>query len=61
MTGREGGRLVQLLTKREVDWINNYHVEVYEKVAPRLSGEALDWLKQNTAPLEVPALAVAAA
>eukprot|EP00884_Botryococcus_braunii_P009047 jgi/Botrbrau1/18143/Bobra.53_1s0015.2 len=52
---------IELLSKKEIDWINAYHAEVWEKVSPRLSGEVLEWLKSNTAPIEVPRLAVAAA
>ena len=30
-----------------------YHAEVWDKVSPRVSGSALEWLRVNTAPLEV--------
>lgn len=46
---------VQVLSADEVAWVDAYHAEVYSKVSPRLSGDALDWLRTNTAPLEVPA------
>lgn len=40
-----------LLTEAELEWINAYHAEVYEKLAPRLDEEHRNWLKQETAPL----------
>ena len=50
----------QVLSKSEVEWVNNYHKEVWEKASPRMSGEVLEWLRKNTAPLEVPTPQVAA-
>ena len=50
----------QMLSKSEVEWVNNYHKEVWEKASPRMSGEVLEWLRENTAPLEVPTPQVAA-
>ncbi len=44
-----------MLSDSEVDWVNSYHKEVWEKVSPRVEDEkVLQWLKQNTAPLQVP-------
>ena len=40
--------------------MNNYHREVWEKASSRMSGDLLEWLRDNTAPLEVPASQVAA-
>jgi Xaa-Pro aminopeptidase len=34
-----------MLAPGERDWINAYHAEVLEKLAPRLSTEALDWCR----------------
>lgn len=45
----------QVLSETEVDWVNTYHREVWDKVSPRLSGDVLEWLRTNTAPLAVPA------
>ncbi|MDN3545431.1 MAG: aminopeptidase P family protein [Roseateles asaccharophilus] len=37
-----------VLNAEEVDWLNRYHAEVRRRLAPLLSGAALDWLKQRT-------------
>jgi Xaa-Pro aminopeptidase len=37
-----------LLDKREIDWLNSYHSEVYEKLSPCLSKEEKAWLKEKT-------------
>jgi len=37
-----------LLEKREIDWINSYHSEVYEKISPFLNQEEKKWLKEKT-------------
>jgi len=44
---------LQAMTKMEREWVDAYHAEVWDKVSTRVSGPALDWLKANTAPLEV--------
>ena len=38
----------EMLTKTEVDWVNSYHAEVFEKVSPHLQKDtrALGWLKE---------------
>jgi Xaa-Pro aminopeptidase len=35
----------------EVAWLNAYHVTVRERLAPRVSGDALAWLQTRTAPI----------
>ena len=45
------GILPELLTEEELEWLNNYHRLVYEKLSPRLSGKELEWLKKNTQPI----------
>ena len=40
------------LTKKEIDWLNAYHAEVYEKIAPYLSSEERNWLQEATALLK---------
>jgi Xaa-Pro aminopeptidase len=40
-----------LLTPAEIDWLDHYHARVREAVGPQLSGPALDWLFDATAPL----------
>ena len=38
----------QYMTKFEIDWLNNYHAQVYEKIAPHLTDEEREWLKEDT-------------
>ena len=38
----------ELLTPFELDWINNYHAETYEKLSPYLNAEECAWLKEAT-------------
>jgi Xaa-Pro aminopeptidase len=40
-----------LLRADEVDWLNAYHATVRERLAPRVSGAALAWLNERTAPI----------
>ena len=40
-----------LLRADEIDWLNAYHATVRERLAPRVSGDALRWLETRTAPL----------
>jgi Xaa-Pro aminopeptidase len=37
-----------LLEKREIDWLNEYHKNVYEKLSPYLTEEEKAWLKEET-------------
>lgn len=37
-----------LLTVEEIQWLNDYHKEVYERLSPYLNGEENAWLKQET-------------
>lgn len=40
---------VSLLNDKEIDWINNYHARVYEKIAPTLKDEKeRQWLAEAT-------------
>ncbi|WP_265528580.1 aminopeptidase P family protein [Sphingomicrobium marinum] len=41
----------ELLTPAELQWLNDYHAEVVEKIGPRLEGEELEWLKAACAPI----------
>jgi Xaa-Pro aminopeptidase len=36
---------IDLLTKMERDWINNYHSNVFEKISSHLSSDEVNWLK----------------
>jgi len=40
-----------MLSGEERDWLNAYHAEVAQKIGPRLSEAAREWLKRATAPL----------
>jgi Xaa-Pro aminopeptidase len=40
-----------LMRSDELAWLNAYHATVRERLAPRVSGEALAWLVERTAPL----------
>lgn len=43
--------LPELLAREELDWLNGYHAQVRERLAPLLQGEALAWLEARTAPV----------
>ncbi len=43
--------LTGMLAPGERAWIDSYHAETLAKLAPRLAGAALDWLKAACAPL----------
>ena len=38
-----------LMTDRELTWLNDYHRKVYETLAPYFAGEELAWLREVTA------------
>jgi Xaa-Pro aminopeptidase len=40
-----------LLDQKEIEWLNSYHQEVYDKVSPFLTNEERIWLKEKTEPL----------
>ncbi|KAL5135977.1 Aminopeptidase P2 [Glycine soja] len=42
---------LSLLSAAEIDWLNNYHSLVWEKVSPLLDGSARQWLWNNTLPI----------
>ncbi len=37
------------LTAEELQWLDDYHALVYEKLSPHLNGDDLDWLRKNCA------------
>ncbi len=41
-----------LMTQEEVDWVNNYHQEVYRRLSPRLNNEQKEWLRNKTRELK---------
>jgi Xaa-Pro aminopeptidase len=42
---------VSLLRADEIAWLNQYHATVRERLAPRVSGDALAWLLARTGPV----------
>lgn len=38
----------EMLTEKERNWLNNYHKNVYETIAPFLTEEEKEWLKHET-------------
>lgn len=43
---------LKLLTAAELEWLNDYHAMVYDRLSAYLSGAELEWLKQKTKPLQ---------
>jgi Xaa-Pro aminopeptidase len=39
---------ISLLDQHEIDWLNSYHIEVYEKLNSHLTSEERIWLKDKT-------------
>ncbi|XP_074583171.1 aminopeptidase P2 [Curcuma longa] len=42
---------LSLLSHGEINWLNDYHEQVWQKVSPLLNGRAREWLRNNTRPL----------
>ena len=42
-----------LLTAKQLDWLNEYHKTVYEKLSPLLNEEEREWLKRKTEPIKI--------
>ena len=40
-----------LLSQAEKDWLNGYHATVYERLSPKVTGEAIAWLRKRTLPV----------
>lgn len=40
-----------ILDQKEIEWLNSYHSEVYDKLSPELTAEEKSWLKEKTEPL----------
>lgn len=41
----------EIMTPEEIEWVNNYHKTVYDRLAPALTEEEREWLAAATAPL----------
>ncbi|WP_426370252.1 M24 family metallopeptidase [Pseudocolwellia sp. HL-MZ7] len=37
-----------LLSEGEIDWLNNYHLDVYTKISPLIDKENIIWLEEAT-------------
>lgn len=42
---------VDLLTRPELAWLNDYHQKVWHDLSPLVEGDTLEWLRQSTTPL----------
>lgn len=40
-----------MLNRKETEWLNKYHAEVYDKISPHLSGAEKTWLLEKTGEL----------
>lgn len=45
------GIIKEMLTREEIEWLNNYHQTVYNKLSPDLSTAEKNWLQEATFPL----------
>ncbi len=41
----------EILTQQETDWLNQYHLKVFEMISPLLDEPHTKWLKEKTSPL----------
>ena len=41
----------ELLTSQELNWLNDYHAEVFDKIGPLLDQPTHTWLSAATAPI----------
>lgn len=41
----------ELLEKSQIDWLNAYNAEVFEKLSPKLTQEEANWLKEAVKPI----------
>ena len=45
---------ISMLTPQEINWLNNYHADVYRQLSPYLSKEESAWLRKKTEPVTNP-------
>jgi Xaa-Pro aminopeptidase len=43
---------LELMTKDEMEWLNNYHLKVYDTISPKLNEEEREWLSKKCAPIK---------
>ena len=41
-----------MMTTEEIQWLNDYHKMVFDRLSPHLSAEEVVWLKEATSPLK---------
>lgn len=41
-----------MLQPEEIEWLDTYHRDVFEKLSPYLEGEGLEWLREATRPVD---------
>lgn len=44
--------LPELMSKKELEWLNTYHQRVYETLSPYLDEEEQGWLREMTAQIQ---------
>lgn len=42
-----------LLTREEIDWVNSYHKQVFDRLSPHLDEDETKWLADKTSPLVI--------
>lgn len=42
---------IEMMSNEEIDWLNNYHAEVYRRLSPLLDEEHRKWLEQQCTPI----------
>ncbi|MDE6528949.1 MAG: M24 family metallopeptidase C-terminal domain-containing protein, partial [Muribaculaceae bacterium] len=42
----------RIMTEEEINWVDGYHEEVYNRLQPLLSEEQRLWLREKTLPLK---------
>lgn len=42
---------LSMLSKDEIEWLNNYHLNVFEKLSPLLEPAEVKWLGKATQPI----------
>jgi Xaa-Pro aminopeptidase len=42
---------IPLLDKNEIEWLNNYHSVVFEKISSQLNDDEKEWLREKTSPI----------
>ncbi|EGQ9308565.1 aminopeptidase P family protein [Vibrio parahaemolyticus] len=42
---------IDMLTRPELAWLNDYHQKVWEQISPLVEGEVKEWLREATLPL----------